>query len=286
MQFPNAVQLYRIILHPRLGSATLTHKVTSSALYGSNDGIHYVKVMGSNEHVDKVVTIDFNITRPCSYFKLEVMETQQFGLSQMEMFEATFQTTKLVVGGGMSTNILGELQLDQNVYRHSTILGNNWTKFLPVTGWLGADYRITDSGLTVAGLNSRPSVNTDVVDKLYVDQLTAYVSGGGITTSSTSGLKVDNNNIHLYVPGTTVVSTYVNKSIPVIGVDSSTSERYISDSHFTILNFGHVPTVNTDVVNKGYFEWLYLTKADFDKYIALPGIPITSGLAMAFIPTL
>ena len=89
VQFPNAVQLYRIILHPRLGNATLTHKVTSSALYGSNDGINYVKVMESNEHVDKVVTIDFNITRPYSYFKLEVMGNQQFGLSQMEMFEAS-----------------------------------------------------------------------------------------------------------------------------------------------------------------------------------------------------
>ena len=74
------------------------------------------------------------------------------------MFEATFQMTKLVVRGGMSTNILGELQLDQDVHRHSTLLGNNWTKFIPVAGWLGADYRINDSGLTVAGLNSRPSV--------------------------------------------------------------------------------------------------------------------------------
>ena len=91
VQFPNAVQLYQIILHPRLGNATLTHKITSSALYGSNDGINYVKVMESNEHVDKVVTIDFNITRPYSYFKLEMMGNQQFGLSQMEMFEATFQ---------------------------------------------------------------------------------------------------------------------------------------------------------------------------------------------------
>ena len=45
--------------------------------------------MESNEHVDKVVTIDFNIARPYSYFKLEVMGNQQFGLSQMEMFEAT-----------------------------------------------------------------------------------------------------------------------------------------------------------------------------------------------------
>ena len=74
--------------------------------------------------------------------------------------------------------------------------------------------------------------------------------------------------------------------MPVIGVDSSTSERYISDSHFTMPNFGHVPTVNTDVVNKGYVEWLYLTKSDFDIYVALPGIPVTNGLVMAFIPTL
>ena len=133
-------------------------------------------------------------------------------------------------------------------------------------------------------MNSRASVNTDVVDKLYVDQLTAYVSGGGIT-SFTGDLKVD-NNIHLYVRGTTVVSTYVNKSIPVIGVDSSTSERYISDSHFTMPNFGYVPTVNTDVVNKGYVEWLYLAKGDFDIKIIIPGIPGTSGLAMAFIATL
>ena len=47
--------------------------------------------------------------------------------------------------------------------------------------------------------------------------------------------------------------------------------------------FGHVPTVNTDVVNKGYVEWLYLTKSDFDIYVALPGIPVTNGLVMAFI---
>ena len=92
--------------------------------------------------------------------------------------------------------------------------------------------------------------NTDVVDKHDVDQLTAYVSGGGITRSSTGGLKTD-NNIHLYVPGITVVSTYVNKSIAVIGVDSSTSERYISDSHFTMPNFGsYSQRCNTDVVNK------------------------------------
>ena len=51
-------------------------------------------------------------------------------------------------------------------------------------------------------------------------------------------------------------------------------------------NFGHVPTINTDVVNKGYIESLYVTKSDLDIYNALPGIPVTSGLAMAFIPTL
>ena len=34
VQFPHDVQLYRIVLHPRLGNAILTHKVTSSALYG------------------------------------------------------------------------------------------------------------------------------------------------------------------------------------------------------------------------------------------------------------
>ena len=86
--------------------------------------------------------------------------------------------------------------------------------------------------------------------------MTAYLSGGGITRTSGQGLRVD-NNIHLYIPGTTAVSTYVNKSMPVIGADSSTCERYISDSHSTIPNFGHVPPVHTDVTNKGWVESVF-----------------------------
>ena len=328
VQFPNAVQLYRIILHPRLGNATLTHKVTSSALYGSNDGINYVKVMESNEHVDKVVTTNFNITRPYSYFKLEMIGNQQFGLSRMEMFESAVRNSgvKLVVGGRIDKNTNNELQLDQNVYQHSTILGNNWTKFLPVAGSFGADYRITDSGFTVP--NTLSMINIDIDDKLcvdgnfakffnnpaftsgfvpmvfvnplnnymsirprsgirlncsghfvdakfgnnidadfnnsinlinpvnandggkncYVDHMTSYVSGGGIPRNSGQGLRVD-NNVHLFIPGTISISTHVKRSVPVIGVDNSTGERYISDSHFTMPNFGHVPTINTDVVN-------------------------------------
>ena len=115
--------------------------------------------------------------------------------------------------------------------------------------------------------------------------MTAYVSGCSITRSSGRSLRVD-NNVHLYVPGTSVVSTYVNKSVPVIGIDSCTSERYTSDSHFTIPSFGHVPKMNTDITNKGWMESLFLTQSNFDIYTALPGKPVTNGLAIAIIPTL
>ena len=47
--------------------------------------------------------------------------------------------------------------------------------------------------------------------------MTSYVSGDGITSCSGQGLRVD-NNVHLYVPGTIAVSTYVNKSVPVIAL--------------------------------------------------------------------
>ena len=80
------------------------------------------------------------------------------GLSEIKLFEATVVTedyvddlTSLVTGGGIHRNSGNQLQLDQNVYRHSTILAQNWTKFLPIAGSdpVTSTYRITNSTFTV-----------------------------------------------------------------------------------------------------------------------------------------
>ena len=68
---------------------------------------------------------------------------------------------------GLIKLLITNYNLDQNVYRHSTILSNTWTKLLPVAVSFGADYRITDSGFIVP--STVPTINTDIVDKLHVD---------------------------------------------------------------------------------------------------------------------
>ena len=59
VQFPNALKLYKIILHPRLGNQRTTHIITSCSLHGSNDGKKWTKIMESTEHINKIVTFDF-----------------------------------------------------------------------------------------------------------------------------------------------------------------------------------------------------------------------------------
>ena len=78
-------------------------------------------------------------------------------------FQATNSGVKLVVGGRINKNNNNELQLDQNVYRHSAFLAQNWTKVLSIPGTFGTDYGITHSGFTVP--NSVPSIYTDITNK-------------------------------------------------------------------------------------------------------------------------
>ena len=60
----------------------------------------------------------------------------------------------------------------------------------------------------------------------------------------------------------------------------------IADSGFTVPDLNKRPAINTDVVDKQYVDNTFLTQSLFEINNALPGLPVTNGLAMAFIPTL
>ena len=46
--------------------------------------------MESTEQVKKIVTIEFPVTRPYSYFRLNALGRLQFGLSVIEMYDAFY----------------------------------------------------------------------------------------------------------------------------------------------------------------------------------------------------
>ena len=92
IQFPNSVQLYKVILHPRLRIQKNTHIITNSTFLGSNDGTTWTKIFESSEHVNKIVTIEFPVTRPYTYYRLETQGNLQFGLSNFELYSASVKT--------------------------------------------------------------------------------------------------------------------------------------------------------------------------------------------------
>ena len=269
VKFPNAIKLWKITLHPRLGNQKGTHIITSSSLHGSNDGVNWVKIMESNEHINKIVQIEFQITRPYSYFKLEAQGNLQFGLSLMEMFEAKIK----------------EVTLDPNITRYETLA--NFVpypfKCVPALGYNPSTKEnvITNSAFTVpfGGASSQ----FDIVNKLYVDNLTNLVSGGGINRVQ-NGLQLDSN---VYLHSSTLAANWT-KYLPVAGTSTVNNSTYnrITDSGFTVPDLNQRPSLNTDVVDKLYVDSTFISKSIFDINNALPGVPVTSGISMAFIPTL
>ena len=109
-----------------------------------------------------------------------------------------------------TNSVQNGLQLDSNAYLHSTILPSNWRKFLPVPGSLIVNHfsyeGITDSDFIVPNLSQRPSPNTDITDKLFVDSLTNYVLQGSLTRAS-GGLTTYSN-----VPLLASSNIFVNSS--------------------------------------------------------------------------
>ena len=65
-----------------------------------------------------------------------------------------------------------------------------------------------------------------------------------------------------------------------MGLDTQTNRIVLSNSNYTLdkNSTGHL-------VDRLYVDTTFLTKSVFEINNALPGIPVTNGLAMAFIPT-
>ena len=193
--------------------------------------------------------------------------------------------TSYVLGGGLTRKSNSGLELESNVYRHSTTLAPNFIKFLPVAGYDQgtSNYRISGSTFTVPDKFQRPTLTTDVTDKQYVDALTAYKQTGGLTRSSGGGLEVTSDVLRLVSPMT--IPPYTNGFLPMLALNMTTNVENIGKSKFTVSS-GTAPVVSSDVVNKNYVDSNFLGLPDFNVYKALPGIPVSSGLVMMFVPTL
>ena len=109
--------------------------------------------------------------------------------------------------------------------------GNQYTsKAVPVVGIDTQNNRIVISNSTkTIGQNA----TSDLVDKLYVDGLTNYVLGGGLTRGS-SGLTTDSNVPLLVFNILFANQRYQSKFVPIMGLDTQTNRIVLSNSNYTL----------------------------------------------------
>ena len=205
VQFPNAIKLYKIILHPRVGNQKTTHIVTSCSLFGSNDGMNWIKIMESTEHVNKIVTIEFPVTRPYSYFRLNAQGRLQFGLSLIEMYDAHLLTFPKSIIGSNQNSIIPSI--GQIISRSSVHLDNN-TSFNTYEGEKAFDGNLNTTW--ISSLNdSNPWLKIEFTSKVIVNKIIVHsisnVSYATVPTNVT--VSGSNDDIDWYKLGSDVLST-------------------------------------------------------------------------------
>ena len=89
IQLPTPAHIYRCDLHPRPKPQQFTHALTHYILEGSLDNKNYNKIFESRDIVDRERIFEFSIQPPYKFFKLTCTGKQQFGLSEILLYEAT-----------------------------------------------------------------------------------------------------------------------------------------------------------------------------------------------------
>ena len=91
IELSEATRIHRCDLLPRNGKQQTTHTIKHCYLEGSNDNASFTKIFESTEIINITRSYNFNVTLPYKYFKLTCTGNFQFGLSELKLYEATFE---------------------------------------------------------------------------------------------------------------------------------------------------------------------------------------------------
>ena len=185
LELPTPVQIWRCDLHPRPGSQQTTHALTHYFMEGSLDNKSFHKIFESRLKVDRERYIEFGVTPPYKYFKLTCAGNQQYGLSELKLYEAKVKsgssTVKLHPNGYLVSTPSG-LRLDPHGIEVAGIttqlidvdrINGDKAELVELTIDQNSPNRLRLEAGKISGLIA-PVDGGDAVNKKYVDDFRPY----------------------------------------------------------------------------------------------------------------
>ena len=257
VELPSKVQIWKVRFHPRTGHQQTTQLFTHYWFEGSVDGNTYERILESHDQIDQVREFTLNVTKPFKFFKFTGDGISTMGLTGIEMFEATL-LKQSDIDDSIST-------LPKVVLPSVASQGN-----IP---WLTVD----NNGNPI--LSS--SLNLKLDDQGLLSTHSGDIKFGRNINMNFNRIKKLDTPIN---PNDAVTKGYVDgRFLSVSGANKMQSN--LDMNNYNIVNTKD-PVNNSDVVTKSYLITNTVSQTVYDSNLALPGIPVTSGLTTCFIPTL